>query len=164
MKYITTTFITILFLSCQNNAIVKERMIGFHPNQGAQDLGWHLGIQQAVDVVIALDQAWAANDFEKMKTLFVDTLTITISNGRVFKNFDDFKNYEQSQGSSNWEFLYAYSVDINPKIGGEHVQAGFLITNTEAYGTKVKKRVHESYFISQGKIVSLDQYEQKVLE
>ena len=76
MKYITTTFITILFLSCQNNAIVKERMIGFHPNQGAQDLGWHLGTQQAVDVVIALDQAWAANDFEKMKTLFVDTLTI----------------------------------------------------------------------------------------
>lgn len=164
MKYITIPLITIFFLSCQNTPAVKERMIGFHPNQAAQDLGWHLGTQQAVDVVIALDEAWAANDYETMKTMFVDTLTITTPDGNVFKNFEDFKKYEQAQGSSEWEFLYAYSIDINPKIGGEHVQAGFLITTTQPDGTKSKKRFHESYFVSQGKIVYLNQYEQKVLE
>jgi len=164
MKKLSLIFISILLFSCQNKTVQKERMIGFHPNKAAQDLGWHLGTQAAIDVVIALDKAWAANDYASMKEMFVDTLSITVPEGKVFRNFEDFQAYEQAQGEASWEFLYAYSVDINPAIGGEHVQAGFSINSTDEQGQPVKKQYHESYYVVNGKIVSLNQYGQRVLE
>jgi len=165
MKKLITLVIIVLFVfACQPNKVIKDRMIGFHPNEQAQDLGWHLGTQEAIDVVIALDKAWATGDYATMRKMFVDTLTIRTPEGKVFKNFDDFQEFEESQGSPTWKFQYAYSVDINPEIGGEHVQAGFLIKTTDEDGNEHKKRFHESYYVVQGKIVWLNQYSQKVMD
>tara|TARA_B100001996_G_C18565439_1_gene556309 strand:- start:62 stop:562 length:501 start_codon:yes stop_codon:yes gene_type:complete len=163
-KLVSMVTIVLFVFACQPNKTQKEKMIGFHPNEQAQDLGWHLGTQEAIDVVVALDKAWALGDYATMKKMFVDTLTIRTPEGKVFKNFDDFQKFEESQNNPTWDFQYAYSVDINPLIGGEHVQAGFLINTKDEDGNDQKKRYHESYYIVQGKIVWLNQYEQKIIE
>ena len=41
---------------------------------------------------------------------------------------------------------------------------GFLINTKDEDGNDQKKRYHESYYIVQGKIVWLNQYEQKIIE
>ena len=45
----------IFIMACQGP--VKEREIGFHPNQDedVKNTGWYLGTQEAIDVVVALD-------------------------------------------------------------------------------------------------------------
>ena len=63
--------------------------------------------------------------------------------------------------SSNvsWSYDYAFSVDLNPETGGEHVQAGFSITYpaTEDSEERVDYQ-HESYYVVDGKIITLNQY------
>ena len=65
-----------------------------------------------------------------------------------------------SNGSNvSWSYNYAYSVDLDPEIGGEHVQAGFSITYpaTEDSEERVDYQ-HESYYVVDGKIITLNQY------
>ena len=54
-KLLLFSFILVVIASCQEP--VKERHIGFHPNQNedVKNTGWYLGTQEAVDVVVALD-------------------------------------------------------------------------------------------------------------
>ena len=56
-------------------------------------------------------------------------------------------------------YNYAFSVDLDPSIGGEHVQAGFQVIypasdDQEEY-TDIQ---HESYYVVDGKIITLRQY------
>ena len=155
--------LALLLSSCatQTDSKAKERMIGFHPNPEIQDLKWHLGTQEAVDHVISLDKLWVAKDFEAMRGHFVDTLKVTNWDGVMFTNFDAFKASQEADSAEvSWTFDYAYSVDINPSMGGEHVQAGFSISSPKEDGTVEKYLVHESYYIIDQKIVTLSQYKQ----
>jgi hypothetical protein len=158
--------VVLIFVSCtQNTETPKERMIGFHPNPDLSDLQWHLGTQEAIDQVIALDKVWSARDHEAMREFFVDTVKVTDPSGKTTSNFDEFKNMlEQENPSVNWEFMYAYSVDIDPSQGGEHVQAGFKVNEPDDEDNIKEYYIHESYYIIAGKIVTLSQFKQGIIQ
>ena len=164
MKNLIKLFaIALVLSSCTTTSTTeaKERMIGFHPNPEIQDLKWHLGTQEAIDHVIAVDKLWAAKDYESMRSHFVDTVKVTDWNGKLSSSFNEFKaSMEADDSDVSWTFDYAYSVDIDPSRGGEHVQAGFSISSPKKDGSVEKYYIHESYYIINQKIVTLSQYKQ----
>jgi hypothetical protein len=135
-----------------------ERSIGF--NTMLLDLKFHLGTEVAIKVVKDLDEKWSDFDYEGMKEFFVDTAEFYFPDGFVAKSPDEFieKIKEDDEGADvSWTFDYAFSVDLDPTRGGEHVQAGFTGTSVED-GVEEKKSYHESYYVIDGKIVSWRQY------
>jgi len=162
MKNLIKVYALALLLSSftsQTNSEVKELMIGFHPNPELQELKWHLGTQEAIDHVISLDKLWVNKDYESMRGHLVDTLKVTDWDWVTFTNFDDFKASQESDSTEiSWTFDYAYSVDIDPLLGGEHVQAGFTISSPKEDETVEEYLIHESYYIINKKIITLSQY------
>lgn len=141
-----------------------ERAIGF--NTFLADKQWHLGTEEAIQLVKDLDKVWAEQDYDAMKTFFADTCKFYSPDGNVFNSPDEFienMKAENEGAEFSWTFDYAYSVDLDPTMGGEHVQAGFTGTSMKD-GVETKKRYHESYYIVQGKIVMWNQYAQEVKE
>ena len=135
-----------------------ERTIGFVTGENA-DMQWHLGTQDAIDIVNTVDGLWAQEDYEAMRPYFADSVAFTSYEGKTSNTFDDFVAAMTSGTSVSWTYDYAFSVDLNPSIGGEHVQAGFTVTypptdDSEGY----VNQNHESYYIVDGKIISLIQY------
>ena len=142
--------------SCQQPA-PQERSIGFWTAEPG--FKWHLGTEEAIQVVKELDKVWAAEDWTTMRTFFVDTAKFYLSDGKSLKSPDEFIELQKKQSElaeTTWTFDYAFSVDLNPAEGGEHVQAGFTVT-TKTDSTEVKTYYQESYYIIQGKVVSWNQ-------
>jgi hypothetical protein len=80
-------------------------------------------------------------------------------NGLSTDTFDAFIESISSGETVTWSYNYAFSVDLDPSIGGEHVQAGFSVDypatdDREEYTTLH----HESYYVVDGKIINLRQY------
>jgi len=135
-----------------------ERTIGFVTGENA-DMQWHLGTQDAIDIVNTVDGLWAAQDWEGMRPYFADSLVFTRSNGSVTNTFDDFIATQSGGAQATWEYNYAYSVDLNPSVGGEYVNAGFEVTYPATDDSdEVVNWNHENYFVQDGKIISLTQY------
>ena len=135
-----------------------ERTIGFVTGDNAE-MQWHLGTQDAIDIVSTVDGLWASQDYEAMRPYFADSLVFTRSNGSVTNTFDDFIAIQSSGAQVTWEYNYAYSVDLNPSIGGEYVNAGFGVTYPATDDSEeVVNWNHEHYFVQDGKIISLTQY------
>ena len=135
-----------------------ERTIGFVTGDNAE-MQWHLGTQDAIDIVSTVDGLWATQDYEAMRPYFADSLVFTSYEGKTSNTFDDFVEAMTSGTSVSWTYDYSFSVDLDPSIGGEHVQAGFTVTypptdDSEGY----VNQNHESYYIVDGKIISLIQY------
>ena len=150
--------------STSDEAAQVDRSIGF--NTMLPELNWHLGTEEAVQVVKDLDEKWAAEDYDAMRGFFADTAVCYFSDGRVAKSADEFivmLKAEDEGSEISWSFDYAYSVDLDPTRGGEHVQAGFTGTSVKA-GVETKKRYHESYYVIEGKIVLWNQYTTDILE
>ena len=149
-------FSLFLLLSCETN--MPERAIGFVTGENSE-LQWHLGTQEAIDVVTTVDELWNNQDYEGMRPYFADSVEVWRPNGFYTNTFDSF--VESLGGGSNvtWSYDYAFSVDLNPEVGGEHVQAGFTITYpaTEDSEERVNYQ-HESYYIVDGKIITLRQH------
>lgn len=142
----------------------EERAIGF--NTMLPELKFHLGTEEAIQIVKDLDKLWAADNFDAMKPLLSDTLKSQFEDGKTGKTAEDFINIlkeEAKEGESSWTFDYAFSVDLDPSMGGEHVQAGFTGTSTDKDGVKSKKLYHESYYIVDGKIITWTQYTSELL-
>ena len=139
----------------------SERSIGFHSNDDLQEFKWHLGTEDPIDLVKALDKAWVARDYAAMKNYFVDTLRITTYNGNVFTSFEDFQTNAAQDTTGGWIFERAFSVDLNPAEGGEHVQAFFDSYDINQEGDTIKAKIYESYYIVNKKIVWLDQFRQE---
>ena len=137
---------------------MPERAIGFVTGENSE-LQWHLGTQDAIDVVTTVDELWNNQDYEAMRPYFADSVEVWRPNGFYTNTFDSF--VESLGGGSNvtWSYDYAFSVDLNPEVGGEHVQAGFTITYpaTEDSEERVNYQ-HESYYIVDGKIITLRQH------
>ena len=94
-----------------------------------------------------------------MTPYFADSLVVTSYEGNTTNTFDDFVEAMTSGASASWTYDYAFSVDLDPSIGGEHVQAGFTVTypSTDDAEGYVNQN-HESYYIVDGKIITLTQY------
>ena len=167
MKNLVFTLAILLIISCNTKteeAAPEERTIGF--NTFLPELKWHLGTDDAIQIVKDLDVVWAKRDYEAMKPFFADTAKFQFSDGRTASSPEGFVNIlkeDDDDTDGSWTFDFAYSVDLDPAIGGEHVQAGF--TGTEVKDSvATKKRYHESYYIIQGKIVMWNQFDMDIKE
>ena len=94
-----------------------------------------------------------------MRPYFADSVEVIRPNGSYTNTFDSFIESISSGDSVTWSYNYAFSVDLDPSIGGEHVQAGFSVDypateDREEYTTLH----HESYYVVDGKIITLRQY------
>ena len=94
-----------------------------------------------------------------MRSYFADSVEVIRPNGSYTNTFDDFVEAISSGSSTTWTYNYAFSVDLDPTIGGEHVQAGFSVDypasdDAEEYTTFH----HESYYVVNGKIITLRQF------
>ncbi len=160
-------FIAALFLavSCtpkETETAPVERAIGF--NTFIPEKKWHLGTEAAIDIVKDLDKLWAKGDYEAMKPFFSDTVKCFFPDGRIANSpqeFVDMLKKEDEGADFTWTFDYAYSVDLDPSMGGEHVQAGFSGEMVKD-GVTTKDRIHESYYIIDGKIVMWNQFKQDI--
>jgi len=146
-----------IFLSgCETNT--PERAIGFVTGENS-DSQWHLGTQEAIDVVNTVDQLWKDQDYEGMRQYFADSVVVMRPNGLSTNTFDSFIESISTGGNTTWTYDYAFSVDLDPSIGGEHVQAGFTViypaTDDKEESSTLQQ---ESYYIVDGKIITLSQY------
>ena len=58
-----------------------------------------------------------------------------------------------------WSYDYAFSVDLDPEVGGEYVQAGFTVTYFKTDETEERiDYQHESYYVVNGKIITINQF------
>ena len=168
MKNLIFALVVLLFVACgaeEGNETVtevetpKERSIGFNTN--LPELKWHLGTDAAIDVVKELDQLWSAKNYEGMKPLMADTAIFRFADGRRANSPDEFINILSADESNDtWTFDVAYSVDLDPEVGGEHVMAGFTGLSVKD-GDTTKTYYSERYYIIQRKIVAWNQYTQK---
>tara|TARA_B100000073_G_scaffold148269_1_gene122050 strand:+ start:836 stop:1315 length:480 start_codon:yes stop_codon:yes gene_type:complete len=148
--------ITLLLSSCDTNT--PERNIGFVTGDNSE-LQWHLGTQEAIDVVTTVDSLWKNQDYEGMREFFADSVKVLRPNGTYTNSFDSFIESLSDGSNVTWSYDYAFSVDLDPEVGGEHVQAGFSVTypGTNDSDERIDYQ-HESYYIVDGKIITLNQY------
>jgi hypothetical protein len=172
MKNLFILFSALLFLSCANEEAkeavaeaetpAKERSIGF--NTFLPELKWHLGTDAAIQTVKDVDELWSSKNYEAMKPMMADTAKFYFADGREAMSPDDFiKILAEDDSDDTWSFNYAYSVDLDPETGGEHVQAGFT-GYAVSDGDTTKTYYHESYYIIQGKIITWNQLTRKPMK
>ena len=167
--------------SCNNSAVQRmsekinpeepERAVGMSDWAGVEDMKWHIGTQDAVDVAKNMDSAWRAKDYETMRTFISDTATITTTNGFTFDSPDEFIESRKRQDSvitSNgatfdWKFTNLFSVDLDPTTGGEHVHVDYYGMYTKD-GKEDNFRVMNRYYVIDGKIVVWNSYSQEIIE
>ena len=140
-------------------SVAKDRAIGF--NTELPDLKWHLGTEKAIQVVKDFDKAWAAEDYDAMRSFFADTAEMVFPDGKVAKSGDEaiqmIKEEDDAEAEVSWTMDYAFSVDLDPTRGGEHVQAGYTVT-TKSGDKEMTKRYHEWTYVVDGKIVQYYQF------
>lgn len=167
MKNLSLFLVFAVIMSC-NTATTevetpKERAIGF--NTFLPEFKWHLGTEDAIQVVHKIDEAWSKKDFAALRTHLADTAKFYFSDGRIANSADGFIEILESDNENSsdisWTFDYAFSVDLNPAEGGEHVQAGFTVTEVKD-SVEVLTKYHESYYIIQGKLVMWNSYDMDV--
>ncbi|MBT3559908.1 MAG: nuclear transport factor 2 family protein [Flavobacteriaceae bacterium] len=167
--------------SCNNSAVQRmsekinpeepERAVGMSDWAGVEDMKWHIGTQDAVDVAKNMDSAWKAKDYETMRTFISDTATITATNGFTFDSPDEFIESRKRRDSvitSNgatfdWKFTNLFSVDLDPTTGGEHVHVDYYGMYTKD-GKEDNFRVMNRYYVIDGKIVVWNSYSQEIIE
>ena len=169
MKRIILIAFVVGLVSCNTQEpetieVEVERAIGF--NTMLPELNWHLGTEDAIAIVKNLDKVWASGNFDEMGRYLADTAVFYFEDGRVAESADAFIEMlkeESEDDDYSWTFDYAFSVDLDPERGGEHVQAGFTGTGEPDEGEN-QKHYHESYYIVDGKIVMWRQYSMDIAE
>ena len=133
---------------------------GFAPMDGQTVM---MGSQASVDVVVAMDKAWAARDYDALKSFIADEATLQFEDGQTATNGDEFvaiidKQYQEGLAEGNsgeWKFRYAFSIKPSKPEGtdyannrGEWVNAGFDGSDGN---------YNEWYQVEDGKIISWTQ-------
>ena len=157
---LTTLLIAIVAInfSCQTTS--PDRSIGFtNWSDDGETYKWYLGTDKAVDLVVELDKVWTSQNYTEMRSYFADTAKFYGRDGKFFDNSNDFINEISTQEESSptvWKLVAAYSVDLDPSRGGEHVQASFEVTNKA--GDTLIRELHEQYYVIDNKIVQWRQF------
>ena len=120
--------LSVFLNGCESN--MPERSIGFVAGENS-DTKWHLGTQQAIDVVNIVDELWANQNYDSMRQYFADSVEVWSPKGEYTNTFDSFIESLTTGENVSWSYNYAFSVDLDPSIGGEHVQAGFSVDYPE---------------------------------
>ena len=127
---------------------------------------YHISGQSSVDLVMELDKAWAAQDYEKMRTFFADTASFSFAEGEKFNSLDGFIGHvkKQMEAGNTWTAEYAFAVDVAPGEGGDWVNAAFRVGLPESDPKKKEEIFYEWYYVKNGKIHTWLQSKRVVLK
>ena len=164
-----------LITSCETTAPCEKETNGFGPFEGQTV---YLGSQETVDVFTAIDAAWAARDYEALKSFIVDGGNFSFADGTVVTTGDDFvahidAEYQEAIENNEdwgWSIDYAFAAypagSDDPEAGnqvGEWVNAQFTSTHTNPESKLEAEVIYEFYHIVDGKIQEWSQFKRDVL-
>ena len=159
--------ITTLFFSCEN----QERSVGFTnwSDDGTQ-YKFHLGTKASVDIVKSFDKMIVGKNYDELRSIFSDTAVLTFQNG-YDSSLQDFINMNLGRDSTllatnatlKWDLQRAFSVDLDPKSGGEHVCASYLAKYQDKEQTN-SFNADLWFYIIDGKIITVNQYNQDIID
>ena len=129
MKKIKSIFylvLTVFFIVSCNS---PERSIGMTTwTDDGTEYKYYLGTDEAINIVAGFNDAWQSKNFDKMKVFCADSLTLTQGDGvaiGIDKFIEELKENESERQKNSitfeWNTDQMFSVDLDPKIGGEHV-------------------------------------------
>ena len=161
MKHLIAPTILILILGGCETA---QKSNGFVRTM--EGYSYHISGQSSVDLVMELDKAWAAQDYEKMRTFFADTASFSFAEGEKFNSLDGFisRVKKQMEAGNTWTAEYAFAVDVAPGEGGDWVNAAFRVELPESDPNKKEEVFYEWYYVKNGKIHTWSQSKQVVLK
>ena len=161
MKHLIAPTILILILGGCETA---QKSNGFVRTM--EGYSYHISGQSSVDLVMELDKAWAAQDYEKMRTFFADTASFSFAEGEKFNSLDGFISHvkKQMEAGNTWTAEYAFAVDVAPGEGGDWVNAAFRVELPESDPKKKEEVFYEWYYVKNGKIHTWSQSKQVVLK
>ena len=161
MKHLIAPTILILILGGCETA---QKSNGFVRTM--EGYSYHISGQSSVDLVMELDKAWAAQDYEKMRTFFADTASFSFAEGEKFNSLDGFIGHvkKQMEAGNTWTAEYAFAVDVAPGEGGDWVNAAFRVELPELDPKKKEEVFYEWYYVKNGKIHTWSQSKQVVLK
>ena len=126
---------------------------------------WHISGQSSVDLVVDLDKVWG-EDYDKMRTFFVDTTSFSFAEGQQYNTVDGFISHvkKQMENSTGWTMDYAFAVDLSPGEGGDWVNASFTVDAPESDPDTSQQIFYEWYYVKNGKIHNWRQSKQVILK
>ena len=162
----TISFI-ILIMSCTPT----ERSIGMTTwSDNDTEFKFHLGTENAVNVVKKYDEYFNNSDWDKAIEIFADTAKITYFNGQKVspQELIEMSRLRDSSFKANnvdykWNLQNLYSVDIDPTRGGEHVNADYNVTYDDG---KEKMQFNSilRFYVIEDKIIWVNQFNQSVVQ
>jgi hypothetical protein len=166
-KLFFTLILAISFTACEP---VKQSVGFTNWSDDGSEYKFFLGTESSIDVVMAFDAAAQAKTYDNFREIFVDSAIFTYQNG-VTHTLDQFIAMNQNRDSLllaneatlKWTPQNAFSVDIDPKRGGEHVN---MMYKGEYIDDDEKSQFYANlwFYVVDGKIVMVNQYNQNVLQ
>ena len=165
-------FLLFLFTITTLSSCVNEpKSIGMtNWSDDGKEYKFHLGTEDAIDVVRKYDELLTAKDWSGALELFADTATVTFHNGRKVTPSNMLEmarvrdsNYVANNVDYSWTLQGAFSVDLDPSRGGEHVNANYLMNYNDGE-EKAAVNAILRFYIVEDKIVWINQFNQTVAE
>ena len=161
--------ITFFMFSCSDTDHVCEiQSNGFIDGMDGQVM---MGSQSAVEVFKDMDKAWAALDYDKLKTLVADGAVMKFADGEVANGPDEFVEQikrevveiEEKGNDFKWNTDYAFSLAVTTGEG-DWVNAQFTSTHTNPDSELEAEVFYEFYHIIDGKVQEWNQFKRTELK
>ena len=161
--------ITLFMFSCSDTDHVCEiQSNGFIDGMDGQVM---MGSQSAVEVFKDMDKAWAALDYDKLKTFVADGAVMKFADGEVANGPDEFVEQikrevveiEEKGNDFKWNTDYAFSLAVTTGEG-DWVNAQFTSTHTNPDSELEAEVFYEFYHIIDGKVQEWNQFKRTELK
>ena len=169
MKKYFLIVITFFMFSCSDTDHVCEiQSNGFIDGMDGQVM---MGSQSAVEVFKDMDKAWAALDYDKLKTFVADGAVMKFADGEVANGPDEFVEQikrevveiEEKGNDFKWNTDYAFSLAVTTGEG-DWVNAQFTSTHTNPDSELDAEVFYEFYHIIDGKVQEWNQFKRTELK
>ena len=169
MKKYFLIVITFFMFSCSDTDLVCEiQSNGFIDGMDGQVM---MGSQSAVEVFKEMDKAWAALDYDKLKTFVADGAVMKFADGEVANGPDEFVEQikrevveiEEKGNDFKWNTDYAFSLAVTTGEG-DWVNAQFTSTHTNPDSELEAEVFYEFYHIIDGKVQEWNQFKRTELK
>ena len=169
MKKYFLIVITLFMFSCSDTDHVCEiQSNGFIDGMDGQVM---MGSQSAVEVFKEMDKAWAALDYDKLKTFVADGAVMKFADGEVANGPDEFVEQikrevveiEEKGNDFKWNTDYAFSLAVTTGEG-DWVNAQFTSTHTNPDSELEAEVFYEFYHIIDGKVQEWNQFKRTELK
>ena len=166
-KYLLTLIVAGLFYSCTN----EQKSIGMTTwSDDGKEYKFFLGTQEAVDVVLNYHELISNKMYDEALQIFNDTASVTYYSGRKVITLEMLTMterrdslYEANNADYKWNLVNAFSVDLDPNRGGEHVSADYVVTYDDGENKSSFNSILRFYIVD-GKIVWVNQFNQSVID